>query len=141
MNSSHYQELTLTEELTLTVNIRPRSSQHTADGDAMSGSLATTSMRKPSGSLNAAALCSGVSGPGASFGFGICAETRFARNTAGRINLETTTLRLVLRTQPRSEDGRPFIGRSKAGCRAVDTFCSRHPAPAPNPSSPRDPEA
>ena len=67
-------------------------------------------------------------------------NTRFAMNTAGRINLETTTLRLMLRTQPRSEE-RPFIGRSKAGCRAADTFCSRHPAPAPNPSSPRDPEA
>src|SRR5216117_3912009 len=32
-------------------NIRPRSSQHTPEGDAMSGSLAMTSMRKPSGSL------------------------------------------------------------------------------------------
>lgn len=37
-------------------NIRPRSSQQTPDGDGMSGSLATTSMRKPSGSLNAAGL-------------------------------------------------------------------------------------
>jgi heterodisulfide reductase subunit C len=38
----------------------------------MSGSLATTSIRKPSGSLNAAALRSGVIGFGASVGCGIC---------------------------------------------------------------------
>ena len=55
-------------------NIRPRSSQHTPDGDAMSGSLTTISMRKPGGSLNAAALCSGAKGLGASVGFGICAK-------------------------------------------------------------------
>src|SRR6185503_12670230 len=67
-------------------NIRPRSSQHTAEGDAMSGSLATTSMRKPSGSLNAAALCSGVMGLGASVGFGICAKARLAANNRGHAN-------------------------------------------------------
>src|SRR5712671_1337380 len=46
----------------------------------MSGSLATTSMRKPSGNLNAAALSSGVIGLGASAGFGICARARFNGN-------------------------------------------------------------
>jgi hypothetical protein len=65
-------------------NIRPRSSQHTAEGDEMSGSLATTSMRKPSGNLNAAALCSGVNGFGASVGFGICARARFVANSMGQ---------------------------------------------------------
>ena len=38
----------------------------------MSGSLATTSIRKPSGNLKAAALYSGFNGLGASVGCGIC---------------------------------------------------------------------
>src|SRR5436190_639112 len=40
----------------------------------MSGSLATTSTRKPAGTLKAAALSSGVIGGGASVGFGIWAK-------------------------------------------------------------------
>src|SRR5439155_21947767 len=57
----------------------------------MSGSLAMTSMRKPSGSLKAAALCSGDMGLGASVGFGICAQGLAAdsRTKANAANLRT----------------------------------------------------
>jgi hypothetical protein len=53
----------------------------------MSGSLAITSIRNPTGNLNAAALSSGVSGFGASVGCGICAEsipTESSSATKGR---------------------------------------------------------
>ena len=46
-------------------------SQHTPDGSRMSGSLATSSMRNPSGTLKSLTLSAGERGWGASSGFGI----------------------------------------------------------------------
>src|SRR5262249_20734999 len=46
----------------------------------MSGSLAITSRRNPSGSLNAATVSSGERGRGASVGLGSCAEANAPRN-------------------------------------------------------------
>src|SRR6185503_12357124 len=76
----------------------------------MSGSLATTSMRKPSGNLNAAALCSGVMGLGASVGCGICPKARCEANRRvsaipACAHLVTTTGNLLLPRPARNERG------------------------------------
>ena len=55
-----------------------------ADGEAMRGSLAITSIRKPSGNLNAAALSSGDIGLGASVGLGICARAKLVAQSAAQ---------------------------------------------------------
>src|SRR5262249_43463922 len=72
--------------------MRPCSSQHTPVGEAINGSLATTSMRKPSGSLKAAALSSGVCRVGASVGCGICPQANCATTINGRMRYRITSL-------------------------------------------------
>jgi len=58
----------------------------------MSGSLAITSIRKPSGNLNAAALCSGVMGLGASVGCGICASARLVAKSIQHATAATLSI-------------------------------------------------
>ena len=61
----------------------------------MSGSLATTSIRKPSDNLKAAALYSGFNGLGASVGCGICASACRLRKI-----VETSSMDFITRAAP-----------------------------------------